>query len=115
MCSKKNTPNEKHKIPSVSVTVAKSKNSTQQSSIKTFLKKDLTSTDSNWNASTCAKYSTEHSYSVSDGNSNPDLVLCIPERSYESISKHSNFCNSNSRTSFSDTSLVFSSPSKSSC
>ena len=77
------------------------------------MKKYLTSTDNNWNANTCAKYSTQHSYSISDGNSNPELVLCIPEKSYESISKHSNFCNSNSGTSFNDASLVFSSPSKS--
>ena len=52
MCPKKDTPSKKRKIPSTLVTAAKSKNSTQQSSIKTFLKKDLTSTDNNWNANT---------------------------------------------------------------
>ena len=56
MCPKKNTPDKKHKIPSASVIAPKLKKSTQQSSIKTFLKKDLTSTDSNWNANTCGKY-----------------------------------------------------------
>ena len=77
------------------------------------MKKDLTSTDSNWNANTCGKYGTQHSYSISHGNSNPELISCVPERSYESISQHSNFSNSNSGTSFSDTSLIFSSTSKS--
>ena len=73
MCPKKNTPKKKHKISSVSVTVPKLKKSTQQSSIKTFLKKDLTSSDSNWNANTCGKYSSssQQFYSISDGNSNP--------------------------------------------
>ena len=47
MCPEKNTPNNKHKIPSASVTAPKLKKSTQQLSSKTFLKKDLTSTDSN--------------------------------------------------------------------
>ena len=108
MCPKKNTPNKKCKIPSASLTAEKSKKSTQQSRIKTFLKKDLTSTDSNWNANTCGKYGTQHSYSISHGNSNPELISCVPERSYESISQHSNFSNSNSGTSFSDTSLIFS-------
>ena len=40
-------------------------------------------------------------------------VSRIPERSYESISKHSNFSGSNSETSLSDTSLIFFSTSKS--
>ena len=44
MCPKKNTPNKKHEIPSAPVTASKLKKSTQQSSIRTFLKKDLTST-----------------------------------------------------------------------
>ena len=76
------------------------------------MKKDLTSTDSNWNANTCGKYGTQHSYSISHGNSNPVLVSCIPERSFESIFQHSNFSNSNSGTSFSDIILIFSSPIK---
>ena len=89
--------------------------STRQSSIKTFLKKDLTSTDSNWNANTCGKCgnSSQHSLSISHGHSNPEPVSCTPERCYESISQHPNFSNSNSGTSFSDTSLIFSSHSKS--
>ena len=73
------------------------------------MKKDLTSTDSNWNANTCGKYS----YSIFHGNSNPELVLCTPQGSYESTSQHSSFPNSESGTSFSDISLIFSSPSKS--
>ena len=115
MCPKKNTPDKKRKIPSVSVTAPKSKKSTQRSSIKTILKKDLTSTDSNWNANTCGKYgnSPQHSYSISHGNSNPEPVSCTPQGSYKSISQNSNFSNSKSGTSFSDTSLIFSSPSKS--
>ena len=71
MCPKKNTRNKKRKIPSGSVTAAKSKKSIQQSSIKTFLKKDLTSTGDNWKANARGKYgnSSQHSYSVSHGNS----------------------------------------------
>ena len=110
ICPKKNTPNKKRKIPSASVTAPKLKKSTQQSSIKTSLKKDLTSTDSNWNANTCGKYgnSPQHSYFSSHGNSNPEPVSCTPQGSYESISQYSN---SKSETSCSDTSLIFSSPS----
>ena len=79
------------------------------------MKKDLTSTDSNWNANTCEKYgnSSQHSYSIFHGNSNPELVLCTPQGSYKSTSQHSSFSNSKSGTSFSDTSLILSSPSKS--
>ena len=79
------------------------------------MKKDLTSTDSNWNANTCEKYgnSSQHSYSIFHGNSNPELVSCTPQGSYESTSQHSSFPNSKSGTSFSDISLIFSSPSKS--
>ena len=86
MCPKKNTPNKKSKIPSASVTAPKLKKLTQQSSIKTFLKKDLTRTDSNWNASTCAKYdnSFQHCYSLFQGNLNSDLVSCTPQGSYGS-------------------------------
>ena len=76
------------------------------------MKKDLTSTDRDWNANIFGKYGTQHSYSISRGNSNPELVSCILERSYESISQHSKFSNSNSGTSFSDTRLIFSSLSK---
>ena len=61
MCPKKSTRNKKHKVPLASVTAAKSKKSTQQSSIKTFLKKDATSAGSNWNANTCGKYGTQMS------------------------------------------------------
>ena len=98
MCPNKNTLNKKRKIPSALVTAPKSKKSTQQSSIKTFLKKVLTSTDSNWNANTCGKYgnSSQHSYSISHGNSSPELVSCTPQGSYESIFQHSNFSNSKS-------------------
>ena len=112
MCPKKNTRNKKRKIPSASVTAAKSKKSIQQSSIKTFLKKDLTSTGDNWKANTWAKYgnSSQHSYSISHGNSNLDPVSMY---SWESIPQHSNFFNFISGTSFSDTSLIFSSPSES--
>ena len=116
LCVLRKTPQiKKREIPSASVTGPKSKKSTQQSSIKTFLKKDLTSTDSNWNANTCGKSgnSSQHSYSISHGNSNPELVSCTPQGSYEIISQHSNFSNSKSGTSFSDTSLILSSPSKS--
>ena len=115
MCPKKNTPNKKHKIPSASVTAPKLKRSTQQSSIKTFLKKDFTSIDGNWNASTCRKYgnSSQHSYSIFHGNSNPELVLCTPQGSYKSTSQHSSFSNSKSGKSSRDTSLILSSPSKS--
>ena len=79
------------------------------------MEKDLTSTDSNWNANTCGKYddSSQRSYSISYGNTNPELVSCTPQGSYESISQHSNFSNSKSGTSVSGTSLIFSSPSKS--
>ena len=79
------------------------------------MKKDLTSTDSNRNANTCGKYgnSSQHSYSICRGNANPEPVSCTPQGSHESISQHSNFSNSKSGTSFSDTSLIFSSPSKS--
>ena len=79
------------------------------------MKKDLTSTDSNWNANTCGKYgdSSQRPYSISYGNTNPELVSFTPQGSYESISQHSNFSNSKSGTSVSDTSLIFSSPSKS--
>ena len=115
MCRQKNTPNKKCKIPSASVSAPKSKKSTQQSSIKTFLKKDLTSTDSNWTGNTCGKYgnSSQHTYSISHGNSNPEQASCTSQGSYESISQHSNFSNPKSGRSFSDTSLIFSSPSKS--
>ena len=84
MRPKEKTPNKKHKIPSASVTAPKSKKSTQQSSIKTFLKKDLTSTDSNWNANTCGKYgnSSQNHHSISHGNSNPEPVSCTPQGSY---------------------------------
>ena len=52
---KKNTPKEKRKIPYASVTAPKLKKSAQHTSIKTFLKKDLTITYSNWNANICGK------------------------------------------------------------
>ena len=70
---KKNTPSKKRKISSVSVTAPKLKRSTQQSSIKIFLKKDLTRTGSNWNANTCRKYGilSQHSFSTSHGNLYP--------------------------------------------
>ena len=79
------------------------------------MKKDLTTTDSNWNANTCEKYgnSSQHSSSIFHGNSNPELVLCTPQESYKSTFQHSSFPNSKSGTSFSDTSLILSSPSKS--
>ena len=79
------------------------------------MKKDLINTDSNWNSSRCGKYSNsfEHSYSISQGNSNSELVPFTPQWSKESISQHSIFSNFKSRTSLSDTSLIFSSPSKS--
>ena len=114
MCPKKNTLSKKHKTPSASVTAPKSKTSTQQSSIKTFLKNDLTSTHSNWNANTCGKCgkSSQHSYSISHGNSNLEPVSCTPQAPYENVSQHSNFSNFKSGTSFRDTSLIFSSPSK---
>ena len=115
MCPKKNTPNKKHKIPSGPVTASKLKKSTQQSSIRTFLKKDLTSTDSNWNANTCEKYdnSSQHCHSIFHGNSDPELVSCTPQGCYETTSQHSSFPNSKSGITFSDISLIFSSPSKS--
>ena len=79
------------------------------------MKKYFSSTDSNWNANTCRKYgnSSQHSYSIFHGNSNPELVLCTPQESYKNTSQHSSFSNSKSRTSFGDTSLILSSPSKS--
>ena len=81
LCALRRNPNNKQKIPSALVTAPKFKKSTQQSSIKTFLKNDLTSTDSNWNLSTCRKYgnSFQHSYSIFHGNSNPKLVSCTPQ------------------------------------
>ena len=83
--------------------------SNQKSSIKTFLKKYLPSTDSNWNANTCRKYgnSSQHSYSIFHGNSNPELVSCTPQGSYERNFQYSSFSNSKSGTSFSDTGLIF--------
>ena len=73
MCPKKNTRNKKHKIPSTSVTAAKLNKSTQKSSIKTFLRKDFTSIDGNWNADVCGKYgnSSQHSHFISHAHSNP--------------------------------------------
>ena len=79
------------------------------------MKKDLTSTDCNWSANTCGKHgnSSKHSYYISHGNSNPELVSCTPQGSYKNISEHSNFSNAISGTFVSNTSLIFSSPSKS--
>ena len=79
------------------------------------MEKIFISTDSNWIANTCGKYinSSQHSYSTSYGSSNTEPVSCTPQESYESISQRSNFSNSKSGPSFSDTSLIFSSPSKS--
>ena len=114
ICPKKNTPNMKHEIPSVSVTAPKLKKSTQQANIKIFFKKPLTGTDGNWNSSTFGKYgnSFQHSYSISHGNSKPELASRTPQGSYKSFSQHSSFSNSKSGTSLSDRSLIFSSPSK---
>ena len=83
--------------------------STQQSTIKTFWKKDLPSTDSNSNANTCRKYgnSSQHSYSLFHGNSHPELVSCTPQGSYERNFQYSSFSNTKSGTSFSDTGLIF--------
>ena len=113
MCPKITTPSKKCKIPSASVTAPKAKTSTLQSSIKTFFKKDLTSTDSNWKENTSGKYgnSSQHSYSHSNSYLGP--VSCTPQGSYEIISQHFNFSNWKSDISFSETSLIFSSPSKS--
>ena len=112
MCPKITTPSKKCKIPSASVTALKAKTSTLQSSIKTFFKKDLTSTDSNWKENTSGKYSNSSQHSFSHSNSYPRPVSCTHQGSYEIISQHFNFSNWKSDIPFSETSLIFSSPSK---
>ena len=50
-------------------------------SIKTFLKKDVTSSDSNWNTKTCGKYDNSPPTSLfhSNAHANPHIFSCTLE------------------------------------